>query len=664
MAENCQGNAGVRLKPAFFPNNLPVVFSADDFYAPVLGVLIKSICETRSFDMGYDLIILHGGLAPNRIAALLQVVQGYDNVSLRFVNVSMYVQEQNLYKANRSDLSKEAYYRLLIPDLFPRYEKMLYLDCDMIAVEDISAIFDVDMGDCCIAAVRDSYSFRSVLTEKDKIQKNAGSQEILQATLAHRYFNSGLVLFDLRRIRREIDFGLLWKTAMAKPWPYHDQDVLNHVFAGCVHFLHCRWNFCDVILLDKKSADFPQEIKDELSEAAASPGIVHYLFPCRKPWQNATKYSIAYFWPVAVRSSFYDELLGRQLKFAEEIIIVKTRKGADETLSQFTHEEDTKDNVNQLTAYEISLSQQRLILQSMLQNKELEYRLRGKTEEDARRRLALLGLTDGNVDKIRRVTPKRILSFEISICGHCNMKCRGCAHFAPLVKEDYADFPETDRAFTRLGQLFNGEAESIHLLGGEPLLHPQINDFMKSVRRHFPVGRIELVTNGLMLPNMEDSFWNTCRENKIQVSVTKYPVEFDYIAVQALAAYHGVVFGYYNNSDLTEVTFNRLPLDLSGAQDPDNSFLNCYLANTCITLKNGRLFPCSIAPNMAYFAERFGGLDASREDSIDIFHARDKEEILEFLSLPFPLCRYCDSVKRIPFEQWGTSKCEIEEWTL
>lgn len=663
MSETKKNVYGEDLRPAFVCNNISVVFSTDDFYVPLLGVLLKSICETKSAGNGYDLIVLHDELAPHRISSLFHITQGYANVSLRFVNVEKYVCNGPIYAANRSNLSKEAYFRLLIPDLFVRYEKMLYLDCDMIALRDVADLYNTGICENCIAAARDVYSFKTLLSPNEE-EKAVGSNRIVQAHQSCRYFNSGMLLFNLTQIRKEFSAGHLWQTAISRPWKSHDQDVLNHVFFEKVHFLHARWNFCDVIFLDDVFPSFSKDIQTELLEAGTSPAIVHFLYPKRKPWEHVTHYAIAYFWPIAVRTPFYTELLQRQIKFVQKIRVIKSKKEAEDALKNLIPDEDRQSNIDRMTPYEISLSQQRLILQSMLQNKELEYRLQGKSEGYSRRRLALLAKTDGDPRKIERVTPQRVLSFEFSVCGHCNMRCKGCAHFAPLVKKDFADFEESDRAFARLGELFGGEAESVHLLGGEPLLHPQIVDFIKSVRKHFPIGKIEVVTNGLLLPKIGDSFWTAVRKNNIRISVTKYPIEFDYITAQALAAFYGVPFTYYGNSDLIDIKFFKLPLDISGEQDPDESFLNCYVANRCITLKNGRIFPCSIAPNMEYFTEEFGGIEFSPCDSLDIFAAKNKEEIVDFASLPSPLCRFCATKTRIPFEQWGTSKGEIEEWTV
>ncbi|CAK7060045.1 MAG: hypothetical protein DELT_01392 [Desulfovibrio sp.] len=659
--------AATGLRPAFLYNNIAVVFACNDAYVPVLGVLIQSICDTASPENGYDLLVLHSGLEPHRISLLLRITRERPNISLRFVNISHMVSGANLFTANRPGFAQDCYYRLLALDLFVKYDKMLYLDCDMIVVTDLAELFTLDMHGNSIAGVPDFFCvLETVLRGEDPASRDR-SQRIKQAHLSHTYINSGLVLFDLERIRQEVEPGYMWKLATTHAWRQHDQDVINYTFSGKIFLLPCRWNLADFVERSKEMKVLPEYLKQQLVEAAVSPSVIHYIGPYTKPWQYSSRHSIVYFWPVAVRTPFYYELLQMQYTFMQETTVLKpSRKkklgGLFKRLGKLFGKKESGTNWSH---YEIALSQSRLALQALLQGKELEYRLRGKSEVYSRERLALLALTDGRQEQVLRVTPRRRLAFEFSLCGHCNLNCKGCAHFAPLIEEDFADLTETDRSFARLGELFHGEMDNLHLLGGEPLLHPQVADFAASARRHFPVGRIEIVTNGLLLPHMDEAFWEVCRQNKIQISVTKYPIDFDYISAQALAAYYGVAFAYYGNTDLLpDLRFRHMKLDTQGVQNPVESFLHCYMANACITLLNGRLFPCSTGANLHYFDRTFGGIAGSEGDSIDIYTAADKEEILDFLSSPIPLCRYCTSaMPRVNFT-WARSKRDISEWVL
>jgi MoaA/NifB/PqqE/SkfB family radical SAM enzyme len=114
---------------------------------------------------------------------------------------------------------------------------------------------------------------------------------------------------------------------------------------------------------------------------------------------------------------------------------------------------------------------------------------------------------------------------ETHLVDHCNLNCKGCSHFAPLVKgEIFADIEIFKRDMERLKQLFDNIYE-IRLMGGEPLLHPGLFSFVDIARKAFPNARIAIFTNGILLSGMNDNFWKSCAEKKILVKISYYPIE-------------------------------------------------------------------------------------------------------------------------------------------
>ena len=103
--------------------------------------------------------------------------------------------------------------------------------------------------------------------------------------------------------------------------------------------------------------------------------------------------------------------------------------------------------------------------------------------------------------------------------------------------------------------------------------------------------------------------------------------------------------------------------DLSGSQDVKENFNNCFWKARCIVLENGRLSSCVVPFKAKYFQQYYksDAFDTSDKNSIDIFKAKDIEEIVEFLNRPIPCCRYClpNQEEKIP---WGVSKRDISEW--
>lgn len=277
------------------------------------------------------------------------------------------------------------------------------------------------------------------------------------------------------------------------------------------------------------------------------------------------------------------------------------------------------------------------------------------------------GLIRSRCDRLERCInhclPRAELSFEVALAEHCDLNCAGCDHFSPLAEPEFADFEETSRDFERLSVLFHGLVREVHLLGGEPLLHPDLVKFFKIARENFPDAVIDITTNGIKLLTQPEEFWLACKEYNIVIRPTKYPIPLKFEEIEQLAADYGVDFHYINNSGVIKTT-HLYRLDVEGLQDGNRSFLLCSRANRCIYLQHGKLYTCTIAPTVRHFNKHFGtNLKELPEDSIDIYQATSAQEIMQFLARPIPFCRYCMTDKTRWDQPWHQSKCDIEEWT-
>jgi hypothetical protein len=214
----------------------------------------------------------------------------------------------------------------------------------------------------------------------------------------------------------------------------------------------------------------------------------------------------------------------------------------------------------------------------------------------------------------------------------------------------FANLTSHERDFKRLSEL-SFPFEKVSLLGGEPLLHPQVTEFLK-VTRDFVSAKIQLVTNGLLLAKMENVFWEECRAQDIVIKVSGYPslkVEW----AQKLASQHGVEIEDVPKEEMRIRHFNRTE------EDGSDKMKQCNQAY-CNNLLEGRLYPC---PSGAYvhFLNTAFQCDFPQEKGFDI-HAEDatKESILAYLNSPIDLCKYCNLNK--DFAKWCRSERVLDEW--
>lgn len=272
---------------------------------------------------------------------------------------------------------------------------------------------------------------------------------------------------------------------------------------------------------------------------------------------------------------------------------------------------------------------------------------------------------ENDSSKVTELTPDAMKYFGVPLVEHCNLKCCGCDHFAPLAGQEFADVVSFENDFARLSNLTDGKAEKIGLIGGEPLLHPEVKDCLSIARKYFQKSRIRIVTNGVLLLKQKNDFWKACRENHIIIEVTKYPINLNFDKMKEVAGRHDVLFTFRDDTNEVQKTSYHIPLDLDGGQDIQTNFMNCFHANHTILLKKGRMYTCTIAPNIGHFNKFFNRyLPMSDNNSIDIYQAKSAEEITQFLSKPIPFCRYCYVDKRTFGHPWKRSHKDIKEWTL
>ncbi len=262
----------------------------------------------------------------------------------------------------------------------------------------------------------------------------------------------------------------------------------------------------------------------------------------------------------------------------------------------------------------------------------------------------------------RRITPRtNIHMLEIHITEHCNLNCQSCTHFSPLAEPEFTDIYQFEKDIKRLSKLTKN-INYINILGGEPLLNPDCIKYLKITRKYFPKTIIRLITNGILLPSQSDDFYKDLNKNNICLSPTKYEqLNINYDNIIKKCEEFKVKFEFYGIENIK--TSYKLSLDLTGSQDITNNFIQCFLANFCFQLVKGKIYTCCIAAYIRHFNKYFNkNLEISDFDGIDIYKAKNIQEILNFLAKPIPFCRYCNITKREFYSPWKISTKNIEEW--
>lgn len=266
-------------------------------------------------------------------------------------------------------------------------------------------------------------------------------------------------------------------------------------------------------------------------------------------------------------------------------------------------------------------------------------------------------------DIIEKRTPKKKLGFVVDLAEHCNLNCKSCDHFSPLARPFFTDKNYFTRDMKRMREIFGDHVTHIDLEGGEPLLNPEIVEFINIVSDIFPYTQIRIFTNGILLPKMSEEFWTECRTHHVILELTKYPINFNYDVAEDLASQHHVQLQYYSGGDVIKTSMHK-PLDLEGMQDKYDNYHRCWNANSeCIMLKKGKIYTCTMIPNLEIFNNYFHqNLEVTEKDYIDIYKNVTAEEIFEFLCNPMPACRYCKVREWTSGHKWEITERNIKEW--
>lgn len=252
---------------------IPIVFAFDENLIHPASVCICSLLQNAKFDTYYDIYILHSSGIDFANTILGQLSTIFNNCSVTFRAVGN--EFSNAFEIRGVTLT--TYYRLLIPELIPEYDKILYSDVDVIFRDDLSAFYDTNIDGFYMAAVDNASALRP------------GVQKYVKEKLGidHRYghFYAGNLLINSAKIRED-NLTSRFRELAKQKFRQQDMDIINIACYGKIKPLSpafCLTNFLTEFIVKRK-----EEMLQYFSEAeldyALQKGIVHYNGP--KPWKG------------------------------------------------------------------------------------------------------------------------------------------------------------------------------------------------------------------------------------------------------------------------------------------------------------------------------------------------------------------------------------------
>jgi lipopolysaccharide biosynthesis glycosyltransferase len=242
---------------------IDIVCGIDSNYAPHLAVMLKSLTRYNP-KYRFKVHVLNDAVPDE----LRRRVEGCNKeIEINWINIDYHCL---LELKGFLHISRATYLRLMMIEVLdPALKRVLYLDVDMIINGDILPLWTTPLGDKACAAVVDPGVNPGEFAKKWHLSGKGP------------YFNSGVMLFDLDKLRSKpyMEQAIKIATSPDHSLEYADQDALNIVLWNDWLAIDPRWNFQRKFLYNNYTdwnALAPQEYQ---------PAIIHYTESC-KPWKK------------------------------------------------------------------------------------------------------------------------------------------------------------------------------------------------------------------------------------------------------------------------------------------------------------------------------------------------------------------------------------------
>jgi len=272
---------------------IPIFFTIDEQYVPFLDVAIRSIMENASNEYNYEIKVLYQGLDENQKYAIASLAKDKENFEIEMVYMQEKLDTITNKEKNWLKWTLSIYFRLFIAELFPEFDKGIYLDSDIIVLGDIAELYNTSLEDNIIGAIADYSVYDNPILGK-YMEEAVGVNR-------HEYINSGVLVMNLKKMRQKKfsqNFMRLLNT-------YHfdnvapDQDYFNAMCNGNIKYIDKCWD------------SMPG------GEKIQNPKLIHYnLF--HKPWHYDDVLYQEHFWQYAKKSPFYNDILIEKNNYSEE----------------------------------------------------------------------------------------------------------------------------------------------------------------------------------------------------------------------------------------------------------------------------------------------------------------------------------------------------------
>jgi organic radical activating enzyme len=196
-------------------------------------------------------------------------------------------------------------------------------------------------------------------------------------------------------------------------------------------------------------------------------------------------------------------------------------------------------------------------------------------------------------------------SIELHVVEHCNLRCAQCCNVSPYLSERLMTVSEVRTTCDRLRDVVRPDV--LKIMGGEPLLHPDIGGLLRAIRESRVAPRIRLFTNGLLLRTLDDASFAALDEITVS-SYASAPVKPELLAETEERARR---FDVVLNVKVVDAFSTVLSRITRTQEEIKATYDACWLRHRCLVVRDGVFYKCTRA---AYYGDFHARVDVDRRD--------------------------------------------------
>ncbi len=263
---------------------IPIFYACDDNFVKYTVVSLHSMIQNADPTRRYHVHVLYTDIKPETMKSVTELAT--EAFTITFDDVTDYLESISDKLPLRDYYSKTTYYRLFIAEMFPEYDKAVYIDSDTVVQGDISRLYDTDIKDAYVGACHEQAMVQ--------VDEYGTYVERVIGISRYNFFNAGILLINCDRFRRHFVLDRFIRLLHTYDFVVtQDEDYLNLICKDHVYWLDQRWN---------------TEIFGEIPYPIEEAYILHYIMTS-KPWHYGDCRHGDIFWRYAAETSVHKELL-------------------------------------------------------------------------------------------------------------------------------------------------------------------------------------------------------------------------------------------------------------------------------------------------------------------------------------------------------------------